>query len=187
MPRPIAAGVFGIARTKALAGSLAERSAMRLPARIETTSVSGPTSFESFGATLSSICGLIASSKVPAGGPSGGAPQSMKPCASHSAATSMPGCGSTTSTRPGAPARASPESSAAPILPAPTKTILSAALSCVTLRLSSQNLRPPALPWHSCRPRARIGTPDSSARRSATHCRDGRRRARARARPRRRA
>ncbi len=61
-PRRTLAGRFGIARTIARApGMRARRSAMVLPARIETRSVSGPTSGAIVGAAAGSICGLIAS------------------------------------------------------------------------------------------------------------------------------
>ena len=43
MPRPTAAGVLGMARTTAFDGRRAVRSPIVLPARMDTTSVAGPT------------------------------------------------------------------------------------------------------------------------------------------------
>ena len=59
MPRPIAAGVFGIARTIAH-GSALSRNPSVLPAMIETARVPSPASGLSVGTTVAASCGLIA-------------------------------------------------------------------------------------------------------------------------------
>ena len=61
MPRPIAAGVFGMARTMAaLAGSACSRKREVRPAMIESTTVERPTSGASGGTASGATCGLTA-------------------------------------------------------------------------------------------------------------------------------
>ena len=70
MPRPIAAGVFGIARTMALPGKARSRNASVLPAMIETTTVEPSAIGASGGTTLSATCGFTAMTIAPlVGGP----------------------------------------------------------------------------------------------------------------------
>ena len=63
MPRPIAAGVFGIARTT-LPPQTSRSAAMGVPAMIETTSVEAPTNGFSAGPASRNICGLTATTNV---------------------------------------------------------------------------------------------------------------------------
>ena len=61
MPRPMAAGVFGIARTIAVSrGSSDCRKVSDRPAMIETTTVAGPISDARLGRTSGAACGLTA-------------------------------------------------------------------------------------------------------------------------------
>ena len=60
MPRPIAAGVFGMARTSAAPGNASSRKRSVRPAMIETTTVAAPTNGASAGITSGAICGFTA-------------------------------------------------------------------------------------------------------------------------------
>src|ERR1019366_1633756 len=120
MPRPTAAGRFGIAGTIARAcGSFAEILAMVLPARIETTSVLGPAKETSEAAASSRLCGLIASTRT-CGGREGAS--NAKPLARASSMGSGGGCGSMTLIFRGSQPRSSQaRNRAPPILPAPAR------------------------------------------------------------------
>ena len=63
MPRPIAAGVFGIARTTAPPQTSCS-TAMVVPAMIETTRVDGATSARSAGPASRNDCGFTAMTSV---------------------------------------------------------------------------------------------------------------------------
>ena len=65
MPRPIAAGVFGMARTT-LPPQTAAIDAMVVPAMIETTSVDGPANGFRPGPASLKACGFSATTKVAA-------------------------------------------------------------------------------------------------------------------------
>src|SRR5215813_1980470 len=72
MPRPIAAGVFGMARTTAASrGKMPARNAIVRPAMIETTTVEGDIREATCGMISGAICGLtamtIASGQIDAG------------------------------------------------------------------------------------------------------------------------
>ena len=120
-PRPIAAGVFGMARTTARArGRRAFRLAMVLPARIDRTSVPSPASAAIRGAASSSDCGLIASASRSGGGVSPGLTATPR---AASAATASDGLGSMiVSDEGGSPPSSQPAAIAPPILPAPIRT-----------------------------------------------------------------
>ena len=96
---------------------------MRLPARIEITSVSPPASGARSGAAASSVCGLMArNSTSGAASPASGGLSAM-PRSAASAAIAGDGLGSRIVARAGArPPASQPRSSASPILPAPTRT-----------------------------------------------------------------
>ena len=69
MPRPMAAGVLGMARTTALLGGKCfSKLAMDLPAAIDSTTVSGPANRASFGNTSSITCGFTAAMMTAGGG-----------------------------------------------------------------------------------------------------------------------
>src|SRR6202023_1880022 len=118
MPRPTAAGRFGIARTIAFAcGSLAATLAIVVPARIETTSVSRLAIGASPAAASSRVCGFIASTRT-CGGREGG--PNAHPLAPASSTSSGDGRGSMTLIFRGSYPRSSQaRSNAPPILPAP--------------------------------------------------------------------
>ena len=63
MPRPIAAGVFGMARTT-LPPQTSSSAAIVVPAMIETTSVFGPMNFFNAGPASRNICGFTATTSV---------------------------------------------------------------------------------------------------------------------------
>ena len=65
MPRPMAAGVFGMARTT-MPPQTCSSAAMLVPAMIETTSVDGPTNCFSAGPASRNICGFTATTSVSA-------------------------------------------------------------------------------------------------------------------------
>src|SRR6266849_6394420 len=122
MPRPIAAGVFGMARTTAaLCGKAPARNAIVRPAMIETTTVEGDISEATFGMIPAAICGFtaitIASGQVDAGSGLIRTPRA------ESAATDAAGWGSITTMQAGStPRPIQPSSNAPPIFPAPMST-----------------------------------------------------------------
>ena len=121
MPRPIAAGVLGMARTIAAPGSALLEKLERSPAMIDTTTVLGPTIAASGGTASGATCGFTATTSaatlpiLPLG--------LMRTPRRASALIDFPGCGSMTTTLLGGSLSASqPSSMAPPILPAPTST-----------------------------------------------------------------
>ena len=121
MPRPIAAGVFGIARTTAPPQTSCS-TAMVVPAMIETTSVDGATCGRSAGPASRKDCGFTAITSVSTGPASFGL--SRMPLAA-SAAISADGIGSITTARLGSsPPASQPVSIAPPILPAPASAMV---------------------------------------------------------------
>ena len=123
MPRPIAAGVLGMARTT-LPPQAASSDAMVVPAMIDTTSVDGPAKGFSMPPASRKVCGFSAITSV-----------AMVPICSGEGLRRMPfvtsalisseGCGSITATRFASRPRASqPDSIAPPIFPAPARTIV---------------------------------------------------------------
>src|SRR6516165_7193765 len=125
MPRPIEAGVFGMARTRAArCDSACSRNASRCPAMIESTTVAAPTWGASPGMTSPAICGLTAmmiadaSPMLPAGG------LRRRPRLAK-ALNSRAGLGSRTAKfRASRPSASHPSSKAPPIFPAPTRRIV---------------------------------------------------------------
>jgi hypothetical protein len=65
MPRPIAAGVFGIARTT-MPPQTSSNAEILVPAMIETTSVAAPTNGFSMGPASRKVCGFTATTSVSA-------------------------------------------------------------------------------------------------------------------------
>ena len=121
MPRPIAAGVFGMARTIAAFGRCFSRKPSVRPAMIETTTVLRSTSAASSGSASGAVCGFtaITSAATWPTSPLG----LMRTPRLASALIAFDGCGSSTTTFFGGSLRASqPSSMAPPILPAPTST-----------------------------------------------------------------
>src|SRR5690242_18765249 len=123
MPRAIAAGMLGIARTiEAFAGSADWRNASVRPAMTETTSVAGPTRRAISLSASGAICGFTATTIVLAIPIVSRAGLRRTPSFAR-AATATEGCGSTTTIRRGSRPRLSQfSSSAPPILPAPMRT-----------------------------------------------------------------
>src|ERR1043166_4267219 len=118
MPRPIAAGVFGIARTIA-PGRTDCRKPSVLPAMIEIARVFAPTNDFSVGATAAASCGLIAITMTLASVTGA----LMRTPRAACAAISADGFGSRTAICFGSsPSASQPSSMAPPILPAPTST-----------------------------------------------------------------
>src|SRR6186713_237322 len=122
MLRPIAAGVFGIARTIAVpAGSAACKKAMVRPAMIESASVERPTNGPIAGIASGAFCGFTAittalASEITLRG-------LIVTPRRASALMAFVGCGSTTTSLRGSSPRASqPSSMAKPIFPAPSRT-----------------------------------------------------------------
>ena len=103
MPRPMAAGVFGIERITAEPfGKCRSKPAMVRPAAMDSTTVSLPASFASGGNTSSITCGLTATT-ITAGGsrsPPMAACAAM-PCRSSSSLARGGGAGSCTRMRAG--------------------------------------------------------------------------------------
>ncbi len=123
MPRPIAAGVFGMARTT-LPPQAASIDAMVVPAMIDTTSVDGP--LKDFSALPASrkVCGFSAITSVVMLPICFGDGLRRTPFVA-SALISPEGCGSITATRFASRPRAShPDSIAPPIFPAPARTMV---------------------------------------------------------------
>ncbi len=197
MPRPIAAGVLGIARTSAARGGNAcSRKRSVGPAMIESTTVEAPTNGASPGITAGAVCGLTASTMADTS-PTASAEGLRRRPPAASAVSSLPGCGSSTAIFFGSrPSASQPSSRALPILPAPTSRRVpeKSASGCgpgvadvlmalsvtderdeLTPALASRTWRRRAPRAPACRPRPRTGTPGSNARR---------RRARSRAAPR---
>src|SRR5581483_760914 len=122
MPRPMAAGVLGMARTMAAPGSAPSRNAKVFPAMIERISVAGPAIGRNGGSASPAACGLTAMTMIAASviDSSGTLRRRPRPA---SAAIALAGCGSITATRRGSSPSASQLSSIAPpILPAPMRT-----------------------------------------------------------------
>src|SRR5579871_6339560 len=121
MPRPIAAGVLGIARTTAPPHTCSIE-AMVMPAMIETTRLAFPTSGLSAFPASRNDCGLTATTSVSTGPASFGLRR--MPLAAR-VKISGDGAGSITTTRPGiSPCASQPVSIALPILPAPASAIV---------------------------------------------------------------
>ena len=121
MPRLIAAGVFGIARTT-MPPQTSSSTEILVPAMIETTSVDAPTKGLSIGPASRNVCGFTATTKVSAAAPSFGLRRT--PLAAN-ALISSEGVGSTTTTRLASrPPASQPVSIAPPILPAPASTMV---------------------------------------------------------------
>ena len=123
MPRPIAAGMFGMARTKALAlFSVRDRNCSVRPAMIEITIVDAAIIGASAGITCSAICGFTAMTMAAAPVSASARGLSRTP-RSASVLICGDGEGSMTATFVGfRPNRSQPSSSPLPILPAPTST-----------------------------------------------------------------
>ena len=123
MPRPIAAGVLGMARTT-LPPQTASSEAMVVPAMIETTSVDGPVNGLNVAPASRNDCGFTATTSVSTSPVSCAAGLSRMPCAA-SAPISGEGCGSITTTRLASrPPASHPVSIAPPILPAPASAMV---------------------------------------------------------------
>src|SRR5262245_3226299 len=123
MPRPIEAGVLGIARTIERPGKARSRNASGRPAMIESTSVSLPASGATSASASTAICGFTATTSAAISDvlPFG---LSDSPCFAR-AAISGEGCGSITVILPaGNPSASQDCSMAPPILPAPTRARL---------------------------------------------------------------
>src|SRR5215467_15709174 len=122
MPRPIAAGVFGMARTTAASrGKMPARNAIVRPAMIETTTVEGDIREATCGMISGAICGLtamtIASGQIEAGAGLIRTPRAER------ASIDAAGCGSITTMPAGStPRPIQPSNNAPPILPAPMST-----------------------------------------------------------------
>src|SRR5262249_10659162 len=146
-PRPIAAAVFGIARTIAVPkGNDFSRNPIVRPAIIESTSVDFST-YLARGCNVSgALCGFTAiTTALAATALTFGlslTPRRASPL------TALPGCGSTTEICFGRRPRASqPSSIAPPILPAPTRTRVPRNFASVlTLRMAMADHRPYASP-----------------------------------------
>ncbi len=123
MPRPMAAGVFGMARIT-LPPQTSPIVAMVVPAMIETTSVEGEMNDFSCGPASANICGFTArtsTSTVPMSLAVGlrRTPRASKP------RVSSDGFGSTTATRlASSPCTSQPDSMALPIFPAPARRMV---------------------------------------------------------------
>ena len=123
MPRPIAAGVFGIARTT-WPPQTSPIAAMVMPAMIETTSVDDAANGRNCGPASRNICGFSATTSAATLPKSFGAGLSRTPFAA-SALISSEGYGSITATRfASSPCASQPDSIAPPILPAPASTMV---------------------------------------------------------------
>jgi len=147
MPRPIAAGVLGIARTIAVpAGSDFSRKPMVRPAMMERTNVVLSMYFARGGKASGALCGFTATTTVVAT-PTLPFGLSLSPRRA-SAFTVLAGCGSTTVIFFGSNPRASqPSSMALPIFPAPTRTSAPRnSPSLLTLRMAMAGHRPYASP-----------------------------------------
>src|SRR5450755_3313250 len=124
MPRPMAAGVLGIARTIAApAGSASARESKVRPAMIEMTTEPGATRPPISASACGAVCGLTAMTTASA--PTADAPGLSRSPRAASAAICGDGCGSMTVTPAGStPSPIQPSSNAPPIFPAPTRTML---------------------------------------------------------------
>jgi len=124
IPRPIEAGVFGMARTIALTMNSRSRKASVLPAMIDSTSVSEPTWHFRLIIALGATCGFNAITTAAALPASEAEGLSRRPRL-VSAVSSGVGCGSIAITDFGSsPSASQPSSRAPPILPTPTRTIV---------------------------------------------------------------
>src|SRR5262245_23483612 len=124
MPRPIAAGVLGMARTIAARGKLAARNRKVRPAMMDTTTVAPPTNGASIGMTSPATCGLTATTTA-ATSPTASRDALRRRPRALSAAISRLGCGSITAILSGeSPSASQPSSMALPILPAPTRRMV---------------------------------------------------------------
>src|SRR6516165_7367173 len=95
MPRPIAAGVLGMARTIAAPGKLRARNRNVRPAMMDTTTVAPPTNGASTGMASSAVCGLTATTTA-ATSPTASRDALRRRPRALSAAISRLGCGSIT-------------------------------------------------------------------------------------------
>src|SRR6266487_4537701 len=124
MPRPIAAGVLGMARTIAAPGKLRARNCKVRPAMMDTTTVAPPTNGASAGMTSSATCGLTATTTA-ATSPTASRDALRRRPRALNAAISRLGCGSITAIFAGAsPSASQPSSMALPILPAPARRMV---------------------------------------------------------------
>src|SRR5215475_1700568 len=124
MPRPMAAGVFGIARTSAAPGRAASRRRKVRPAMMETTTVVGPKNGVSTGITSGALCGLTAITTAAASPTAPGVGLRRRPCRAQ-AVISLAGCGSIAAIFSGPrPSASQPSSMALPILPAPASRMV---------------------------------------------------------------
>ena len=124
MPRPIAAGVLGMARTIAARGKLAARNCKVRPAMMDTTAVAPPTNGASVGMTSPATCGLTAITTAATSSTASRDGLRRRP-RSRSAAISRLGCGSITAIISAAsPSASQPSSMALPILPAPARRMV---------------------------------------------------------------
>src|SRR4051794_19434476 len=123
MPRPIAAGVFGMARTT-LPPHPRLSAVIVMPAMIDTTSVDDVANGRSCGPASRNICGFSATTRAATLPIFADAGLSCAPFAAI-ALISSDGYGSITTTFDASSPRASqPDNNAPPILPAPASTIL---------------------------------------------------------------
>src|SRR5262245_29837567 len=124
MPRPIAAGGLGMARTIAAPGKLRARNCKVRPAMMDTTTVAPPTNGASVGITSSATWGLTATTTA-ATSPTASRDGLRRRPRALSAAISRLGCGSITAMFLGAsPSASQPSSMAPPILPAPARRMV---------------------------------------------------------------
>ena len=131
MPRPIAAGVLGMARTT-LPPHTSEIEAMVVPAMIDTTSVEASVKDFSIAPASRNDCGFSAITSGATAPKSLGDGLRRIPFAT-SALISSEGCGSITTTRlPSSPCASQPDSNAPPIFPAPARTMV-VLISCKAL------------------------------------------------------
>src|SRR5487761_2446439 len=121
MPRPIAAGVLGIARTTP-PPQISAIAAIVVPAMIETTSVDGVANGFNPGPASRNICGFSATTKAVTSPTSLAGGLRRRPF-DASARMSPAGCGSITTTLLASrPCVSQPDSIAPPIFPAPART-----------------------------------------------------------------
>ena len=124
MARPIAAGVFGMARTSAAPGRLSARNRNVRPAMMDRTTVASATNGARAVKTSGAICGLTASTAA-ATSPTESRGGLRRTPRSVSAAMPGLGCGSRTTTFAGeSPSATQASSMAPPILPAPASKMV---------------------------------------------------------------
>ncbi len=141
IPRPIAAGVFGMARTIGVfSPRTSSKVAIGVPAATEITSVSPLPKAPTSGKASAIICGFTAITAI--AGLSGKSAPMFTPCA----LSQSDGCGSITNTDfGGSPVRSQPRSIAEPILPHPSITSPRVATSFISMKaplnLNGERLR----------------------------------------------